>query len=130
MYKIKIHMQRYIIALTIIIFIAWLLTASFVDPETSALFPKCMFLHITGFECPGCGSQRAAYQLMHLNVSAAWHYNPLLIIAIPFVVLLFYMQYLGGKKRFPKLNEALSGTTAVYIITVIIIIYWIGRNII
>src|SRR5467141_5185253 len=42
-------------------------------------FPKCPFRMITGWQCPGCGSTRALYQLLHLNPIAAFKLNPLLM---------------------------------------------------
>src|SRR5260221_331534 len=39
-------------------------------------FPKCPFRMITGWQCPGCGSTRACYQLLHLHPVAAFKLNP------------------------------------------------------
>jgi hypothetical protein len=33
--------------------------------------------------CPGCGSLRAAHQLLHGNLSAAWALNKALLIGLP-----------------------------------------------
>ena len=41
------------------------------DPTTTRLFPKCAFYALTGFKCPGCGSQRAIHALLHADVLAA-----------------------------------------------------------
>ena len=49
-------------------------------------FPKCPFRMITGWQCPGCGSTRALYQLLHLHPIAAFKLNPLLMLTLPFVV--------------------------------------------
>ncbi len=35
--------------------------------------PRCLFKLITGYECPGCGSQRAFHSLLHGDIAAAWH---------------------------------------------------------
>ena len=37
------------------------------DPLKSSFFPSCPFKSVTGLDCPGCGSQRAIYELLHLN---------------------------------------------------------------
>ena len=63
------------------------------DPATMP-FPRCPFLMLTGWECPGCGSQRAIHSLLHLDIAAAWRYNALLVLSIPYVVLLV-VAYLG-----------------------------------
>lgn len=49
-------------------------------------FPKCPFRLLTGMQCPGCGSTRAFYQLLHLHPIAAFKFNPLMILTLPFIV--------------------------------------------
>ena len=58
------------------------------DPETTP-FPKCPFFWATGLKCPGCGSQRALHQLLHLRVGAAFGYNACLVLFIPVLLFLF-----------------------------------------
>lgn len=53
------------------------------NPSKTALFPQCPFLLLTGFRCPGCGSQRAIHSLLHLDVVQAFSYNALLVSSIP-----------------------------------------------
>ncbi len=49
-------------------------------------FPKCPFRLLTGWQCPGCGSTRACYQLLHLHPIAAFKLNPLMVMTLPFIV--------------------------------------------
>src|SRR5260370_30137246 len=49
-------------------------------------FPRCPFRMVTGFQCPGCGSTRACYQLLHLHPIAAFKLNPLIVLTLPFIV--------------------------------------------
>lgn len=60
----------------------------FFNPASSAnqWFPKCPFRLLTGMQCPGCGSTRAFYQLLHLHPIAAFKFNPLMILTLPFIV--------------------------------------------
>ena len=51
------------------------------DPSASGLFPRCVFLSMTGYKCPGCGSQRAIHALLHGDVLGAFKYNALLLVA-------------------------------------------------
>lgn len=53
------------------------------DPATAGFYPPCLFQTLFGASCPGCGSLRAAHQLLHGNVAAAWSLNKLLLIALP-----------------------------------------------
>lgn len=49
-------------------------------------FPKCPFRLLTGLQCPGCGSTRACYELLHLHPIAAFKLNPLMMLTLPFIV--------------------------------------------
>jgi Protein of unknown function (DUF2752) len=53
------------------------------DPSSYSFYPICLFHRFTGLLCPGCGSLRAMHQLLHGNISAGFHFNPLLVIALP-----------------------------------------------
>jgi len=56
-----------------------------VDPARVSLFPPCPLHRFTGLWCPGCGSTRALHQLLHGNVVAAFHFNPLAISLLPVI---------------------------------------------
>jgi len=60
----------------------------FFNPSSPAnqWFPKCPFRLITGWQCPGCGSTRAFYQLLHLHPIAAFKFNPLMVLTLPFLI--------------------------------------------
>jgi hypothetical protein len=55
------------------------------DPATDSRFPPCPFHYCTGLYCPGCGSLRAIHSLLHGHLLAAWHFNPLMVLSIPFL---------------------------------------------
>ena len=102
----------------------------FFDPADEALAPKCPSLLITGYECPGCGSQRAIHDLLHLRIGNAFAHNLLVPIAIPYIILGVYFQYFGGKEKYPKVERMFFGKWAAMAILVIVIVYWILRNVI
>ncbi len=99
------------------------------NPEQDGFFPPCPFRYLTGFDCPGCGSQRALHYLLHFEIKEAFLRNPLLVVSIPYLVVGFYFEYLGGKQKYPKTRKFLFGRNAILIIICIITLYWIGRNI-
>ena len=84
---------------------------------------------VTGLECPGCGSQRAFHQLLHLNIASAFRQNPIVVLYLPYILLGLYIEYAGGKNKFPRIRKLLYGKEAAIIILISIILYWIGRNI-
>ena len=99
------------------------------DPTEYAFFPKCPFLLLTGgLRCPGCGSQRALHSLLHLEFKEAFLYNPLIIISIPFIILLCTASLC--KERHPHFYNTLNSSIVSRSLLVIVIVWWILRNII
>jgi Protein of unknown function (DUF2752). len=101
----------------------------FFDPETYPFFPKCPFQLVTSYECPGCGSQRAIHDLLHLNIGSALKHNAFMVLALPYIFLGLYLEYFGGKRRHPKLEKIFFGKWSALVVLVVIIGFWIGRNI-
>jgi hypothetical protein len=58
------------------------------DPSHNGFYPICLFHQATGLLCPACGSLRAMHQLLHGHFSAAFHFNPLLMLSLPVFLLL------------------------------------------
>lgn len=58
----------------------------FFDPSNCGFYPICLFHKATGLLCPGCGCLRAMHQLLHGRVATAFHFNPLLIVSLPFLL--------------------------------------------
>lgn len=56
------------------------------DPAKFGFYPRCLLFVYTGIYCPGCGALRAMHQLVHGNLLGALDYNPLLVLASPFLV--------------------------------------------
>lgn len=55
----------------------------FFDPSSYGFYPGCLLHKATGLQCPGCGSLRAMHQLLHGHLSAALHFNALLVLSLP-----------------------------------------------
>ena len=108
-----------------LVLVALIVVYGVFDP-TSVPFPRCPFLLLTGLECPGCGSQRAIHSLLHLDIVSAWRYNALMVISIPIVILLLIAQF--NRERYPKFYNRLNSKLMIRGAFLIIIIWWIGRN--
>ena len=54
------------------------------DPRQYHFYPVCFFHKTTGLLCPGCGALRALHQLLHGHLAAAFRFNPVLIVSLPF----------------------------------------------
>lgn len=100
------------------------------DPSNYSFFPKCPFLYLTGFTCPGCGSQRAIHDLLHLNLSGALKHNPFMVLIIPYFLGAIYVR---TKKKWnareKKIRKIFYGAPAIWTLLVVTISFWIGRNI-
>lgn len=98
------------------------------DPGKDAFFLKCPFKMATGWDCPGCGSQRAFHELLHLNFMKSWRYNPLFVLLIPYVLLGFLFNLESVKRRFPKIRKVLFGKEAVYVLLIVVLVFFVFRN--
>lgn len=100
------------------------------DPESYRLFPKCPFFLLTGYKCPGCGSQRAFYHLFNGDLTTAFKYNPLIMILLPYIITGIYIEYLTDrtKPHLMHLRHILFGKWAALFLALIIVSYTIIRN--
>ena len=90
-------------------------------------FPRCPFLTLTGWMCPGCGSQRAIHQALQGNLMESMRLNPLFIPGISYV-LFGYITSLFLKKQWMVWRDKWYGKRASIIALVIILAFWVGRN--
>ena len=91
-------------------------------------FP-CLFFKLTGLYCPGCGTGRALKAFVHGRFGEAFRYNSMLfILGLPFLGI-FLHEYL--RMVFPKLGlrPVYIGQKAGITIFIVIVLYWVLRNI-
>lgn len=100
------------------------------NPEHHDLFPKCIFLQLSGFKCPGCGSQRAIHHILNGNFKIAWQMNALLITMLPFITAgLFLNTYKGNNATLMNIKKMFFKSSVIYLILIVILIFWVARNI-
>ena len=91
--------------------------------------PPCLFYEITGLYCVGCGTGRALMALLQGRLYAALRYQPMLICmpVLVYYVVKLYVAFVFGRDilPFPKVK---SKWVAI-VITVVIVAYWILRNV-
>jgi len=90
-------------------------------------FPKCPFRLLTGWQCPGCGSTRACYQLLHLHPVAAFKLNPLLVMTLPFIIygfLGFTRSAITGKPQ----RRIFIPSLYLWAWLVLLVFFWVFRN--
>jgi hypothetical protein len=100
------------------------------NPYEYNFFPKCIFHELTGYKCPGCGSQRAIHYLFNLDIVNAFNENMLLVISIPYMILGAYFDSIAIKtERQLRIRKFFFGYKAIMVVLAIIIGFWILRNI-
>lgn len=97
------------------------------DPASSTAFPRCTFLSLTGYKCPGCGSQRAIHALLNGDVVAAFKYNAMLLIALPWIGLCLFAE--SQRTRNPRLYQRLNAPLLIWLFLITVLAWWLLRNI-
>ena len=97
------------------------------DPSTSDAFPRCSILSLTGYKCPGCGSQRAVHALLNGDVAGAFRFNALLMIAVPWMGLCLFAE--SRRTRNPRLCARLNPELLMSLFLALTLSWWLLRNI-
>lgn len=97
-----------------------------VDPMGPGPYPVCVFHAVTGLYCPGCGSGRAVYALLHGDVATALARNPFAVVAIVYLGYAFsgwtYRRYTGAPRR-------VAPGSLIRAVFYVIIAFWVLRNV-
>jgi hypothetical protein len=96
-------------------------------PTQYSFYPRCPFFAATHLLCPGCGSTRALYWLLHGNMRAAWHYNALFTLLGPVVLgwLAFCCYRVMRYDQVPKIAIPRTVTACLVVATVL---FAVARN--
>jgi len=97
------------------------------EPGKSGFFPVCPFQALTGFSCPGCGSTRGLHRLLHGDVIAAFQFNPLLVLSLPFL-LYALLRYTNAAMRHLPVKGNQLNARYIWMLFVVVLSFWIFRN--
>lgn len=98
------------------------------NPEEHALIPKCPMRVMTGFNCPGCGFQRAAHAALHGRFVEAVNYNLFLVLALPYLASLVVSDLLlhgEAQRRWQRVTHA---PWLIYTYVGLSLVWWLVRN--
>ncbi len=87
--------------------------------------PGCPLYALTGLYCPGCGSTRCLYSLVHFDLPGAMAMNPLLVISLPFLLLML-LNTAGLRPR--ALDPVMRVLASPMVWLVVLVGYWVLRN--
>jgi hypothetical protein len=88
------------------------------SPTEHAFYPRCPFFAVTHLLCPGCGGTRAVYQLLHLHLREALHYNALVTAFFPVACAGFIFWYYSTVRygRSPRLHFPRSVLVCMHVV--------------
>lgn len=95
--------------------------------EYSGAMPRCPFKWVTGFDCPGCGSQRALRSLLHGHPLEAWGYNLILPPVQAYLMTIVLLPLWRGR-RAERIHAALTSPAAIWSLLGVVMAWWVLRN--
>ena len=99
-----------------------------VDPRYPGSYPICPFLRLTGCYCPGCGTLRALHSLLYGDLAAAFGYNPLAILSLPFVTYSFATGMLRAF-QVPVPRPVYLPSRLIWTLLAVVVTFWALRNV-
>lgn len=119
-----------VISFVFVSFIFGLLSAyyyNFFSPTEENLY-SCTIKNLTGYDCPGCGGQRAFYYFLHGDFVNSFKMNPLFVFILGIVFYYLYViiyNFLSNENIESFLNSKLF----IFIFLIGIVLFGIFRNI-
>ncbi len=98
------------------------------SPSGSVWFPKCPAKLLTGYDCPGCGFQRAIHAALHGHFAEALRYNFFLAVGIPYLLAAMVGSWGNGRAAI-WLRRHLLSPLMLWIYIGLFFAWWIIRNI-
>lgn len=98
------------------------------NPQLYSFFPQCPFYKITGFDCPGCGSQRAVYCVLHGQLLKAVKFNLLLVASLPLLLIHFSHKLYSAIQKKDVRWEVIYHPVTPRVIFIVVILFWLLRN--
>lgn len=113
------------------IFVFFLISVSiyfFFDPSKNSYFLKCPLKEMTGYECAGCGVQRAFHSFLHFRVLEAFKFNPLFVIAIPIIVFLLLNKCFNPNYEKTIFSKLFFRKSFFIVLLIIVLLFSLFRN--
>jgi Protein of unknown function (DUF2752) len=99
------------------------------DPTTpGGPLPMCPTKALLGIDCPGCGSARMLYSLLHGNVAAAARYNALGLVAVVLLVWA-YLAWTYGRVTGRQIRGWQHQRWAAAVTLLLVVTWFVVRNI-
>lgn len=96
------------------------------NPAQHSFYPFCAFHRVTGWQCPGCGGLRSVHHLLHGDVLTAFRFNPVVVLAVPWLLWLGVRRWWRGPR--PGGISARAQARWAWIALGVLVAFWIVRN--
>jgi hypothetical protein len=96
--------------------------------EPGNILPACPTKFLFGITCPGCGSMRMVYSLLHGDLAAAAHYNAVSLVVLP-LLLLALVTWTAGRWRGRPVRSWQSWRWTPAVFAVVFSVWFVVRNI-
>lgn len=118
--------NRYLTVAAIVVATVVIFVYAYFDPIGGGYAPRCLIKVVTGYDCPGCGFQRALQAAVHGHFAEAWNYNAYLFFSLPLAALYLVAETWPG--RMIRLRKILLSPIFLLFLVVSMIAWWILRN--
>ncbi|WP_456788967.1 DUF2752 domain-containing protein [Cellulomonas sp. P5_C5] len=96
------------------------------DPHVAGSYGVCPSFLLLGVWCPACGGLRATHDLATGDLAGAWSMNPLWVLAVPLVVVL-WGRWVTRSARGVRAGPA--PTWAAWLLLVVVVGFGVLRNV-
>lgn len=98
------------------------------DPTTPGGFlPVCPTKALLGIDCPGCGTLRMIYSLLHFDFLSALQFNALGVVALAFLFVAYGM-WTYGRAVGRKISSWQNHRWAATVTMVLVVVWFVVRN--
>ncbi len=101
----------------------------FYPATASGFYPKCIFHQLSGWYCPGCGSQRAVSALLQGRLLDAIDYNFLFVLAIPPMLYSAFVFTSNAFRSYKMKQSLFYSPVFVKLVLLFVLLFWVLRNI-
>ncbi|MDY3554433.1 DUF2752 domain-containing protein [Gemmata sp. JC717] len=126
---VKIGVRAALVALAAVAAVAVMYLIATTRPTPASWYPKCIHYRASGFHCPGCGTGRALHHALNGNFVQAARNNILAIVLLPTVAVAAGPRLMAWVRGRPAPPRRLLGARWVWLLVVLFLLFWVGRNI-
>lgn len=111
--------------------VGFMLIAAYLLRETGGVgwMPGCWFRKVTDLECPGCGMTRGTHALLNGRWIEAFGFNPVGMILLPVALVGVGIESWAWVRGKSVMRGLYFGKWAGFVLLVVLILWWIGRNV-